>query len=98
MKTGIKRPRKKIVMLVDDDQDIRVLFERALSSMEGVKLVGSEDLKAAREIIEEHHVAVAFIDKCLPDGDGVQFCRELVGKVDFPCYVITGSGSSGDCL
>jgi DNA-binding NtrC family response regulator len=109
----IKRPRKGIVLLVDDDQGIRTLFERALSSFGGVvkaevagsrqsfgkvRLFAAEDLESAKEIIAKESVALAFIDKNLPDGDGVLFCRELIGTVDFPCYVITGTGTSADCL
>src|ERR1051325_7371183 len=103
----IKRAKKGLVLAVDDDPDVRVVFERALSSWNGtnnrqsigkVRLLAAADVAGGQVMIDHESVAVAFIDKNLPDGDGVSFCRELVGVVDFPCYVITGTGSSEDAL
>lgn len=89
----------RTILVVDDDNDIRTLFERAVRTFETeLELLTAEDLRSARRILDEHPVVLAFVDKNLPDGDGVELCRELVGRPDFAAYVITGSGSSADCM
>lgn len=89
----------RTILVVDDDKDVRVFFERVVGSFETkLRLLLAEDLASARTLLDGNEVVLAFIDKVLPDGDGVEFCRELVGRSDFAAYVITGSGSTADCL
>src|SRR5258708_9430916 len=88
------------ILVVDDDRDVRVYFQRVVKALGAdIKLCTTESLAGARSVLDESQsVVLAFIDKCLPDGDGVEFCRELVGREGFAAYVITGSGSSSDCF
>ena len=88
------------ILVVDDDKDVRVYFQRVVKALGAdIKLSTVESLAGARAVLDKSEsMVLAFIDKCLPDGDGVEFCRELVGREGFAAYVITGSGSSADCF
>jgi two-component system response regulator HydG len=87
------------VLVVDDDRDVRTFFERVVGGLGAeIELLTAEDLGQARTLIASSQVALAFVDKGLPDGDGVDFCRELLERSSLAAYVITGSGSSVDCL
>src|SRR5260370_19985877 len=88
------------ILVVDDDRDVRVYFQRVVKALGAdIKLSTVEDLAGARAVLDKSKsVVLAFIDKNLEDGDGVEFCRELVGREGFAAYVITGSGSSSDCI
>lgn len=89
------------VLVVDDDKDVRTFFERVVNGLEAdVELLSAEDLGQARNFLaSSSDIVLVFADKGLPDGDGVDFCRdELVDRTGLAAYVITGSGSSRDCL
>jgi DNA-binding NtrC family response regulator len=87
------------ILVVDDDPDVRKFFERLVGGLPPLELLQAEDLAGARRCLDDSNVSVAFIDKCLPDGDGVEFCRELLGRFEnLPVYVITGTGSTSDAL
>ena len=88
------------ILVVDDDKDVRVYFQRVVKALGAdIKLSTVENLAGARAVLDKSKsVVLAFIDKNLEDGDGVELCRELVGREGFAAYVITGSGSSSDCI
>jgi two-component system response regulator AtoC len=67
---------KLSVLIIDDEQVFRLLAEEALSS-EGfdVRTVGT--LARARAEIEESVPDVVVLDRRLPDGDGIDFLREM---------------------
>ncbi len=73
------------ILVVDDDKDVRVYFQRVVKALGAdIKLCTTESLAGARAVLDKSEsVVLAFIDKCLPDGDGVDFCRELVGRESF---------------
>jgi DNA-binding NtrC family response regulator len=99
MDTSKETSARRTVLVIDDDEGVRTFFRRAVKTFETrVELLTAENLAEARTILAEQPVVLAFVDKCLPDGDGVEFCRELVGRPDFAAYVITGTGSNADCI
>src|SRR6266480_5078883 len=99
MDTSKETSARRTVLVIDDDEGVRTFFRRAVKTFETrVELLTAENLAEARTVLAEQPVVLAFVDKCLPDGDGVEFCRELVGRESFAAYVITGSGSSADCF
>lgn len=63
------------VLIVDDDHELTALVERSLVRDGHVATLASSVGAARRALIEAHDVVV--LDIGLPDGSGVELCREL---------------------
>jgi DNA-binding NarL/FixJ family response regulator len=67
------------VLLVDDDDLVRAGFKALLSSDATIEVVGeTSDGRAALEEVRMAAPAVALIDVCMPDLDGISATREVV--------------------
>jgi DNA-binding NarL/FixJ family response regulator len=66
------------VVLVDDHALIRGGLRRALERHEGVSIVGeAASLREARAVLNKTRPDVAVVDIRLPDGSGLDLCREI---------------------
>ena len=66
------------VFLVDDHEIVRRGLAGLLAASGGITVVGEAgDVKSALEIFPTLDVDVAVLDVQLPDGNGVELCREL---------------------
>src|SRR3954469_3199194 len=75
------------VLVVDDERTFRVLAEEALSS-EGFEVRGAGSLAKARNQIAEHSPDVVILDRRLPDGDGIEWLREMRAEGNGPVVVV----------
>jgi DNA-binding response OmpR family regulator len=66
----------KQIFLVEDDQDIRELIEHLLIS-EHYHVRSFPTATAFREGISGHHPDLILMDIMLPDGNGLELCRDL---------------------
>ncbi|HVO29403.1 MAG TPA: sigma-54 dependent transcriptional regulator [bacterium] len=64
------------VLVVDDERTFRVLAEEALSS-EGFEVRGAASLSKAKTSVGEQSPDVIILDRRLPDGDGIEWLREI---------------------
>lgn len=86
------------ILVIDDDRDIRRVVGRAVEKF-GKKVMEAGDLSTARTLLDQFEFSLLFIDKCLPDGDGVEFSRELLSRnFQVPCVIITGAGNSQEAI
>ncbi|HEY4119880.1 MAG TPA: sigma-54 dependent transcriptional regulator [Byssovorax sp.] len=67
---------KPTVLVVDDERLFRVLAEEALSS-EGFEVRTAQSLSRAKAELDKAAVDVLILDRRLPDGDGIDFLREM---------------------
>lgn len=76
------------VLVIDDDPDVRSVVARALEG-DGHALVTASTLKGARDAVGEG-VDLVVLDLGLPDGRGLELCRELreVGS-SIPILILT---------
>jgi len=98
---GTKRQEmEKRILLVEDNVDFREAFasmlELALAPELDVAFAQADSLAEAHTLLENEEVLdAALIDVGLPDGDGLDLVRELVGDVDriapLPTLVITAN-------
>lgn len=80
------------VLVVDDEEDVRVLFELYLRGRgHGVTVVGSG--AAARSALEADTFDVLVLDLSLPDAIGAQFAAELRDAGLLPRHVVLASGT-----
>jgi DNA-binding response OmpR family regulator len=69
------------LLVVDDDPDIRHVL-RANLGLHGFQTVTAENAAQARHMLARQLPALVILDRMLPDGDGIELCREL--KRDHP--------------
>lgn len=84
------------VLVVDDDVEVRTMIGRCLRKF-NVEVVGTGSLRQARRKLKTKEFSFVFLDKCLPDGDGVQFLGEIRKiRPNLSCAIITGAGSGAE--
>lgn len=69
------------ILIVDDEHDVRTLFERVLSE-DGYYVSAVPNARQAREALSQVCFQVLILDLSLPDADGVELLREV--RTEFP--------------
>ena len=86
------------VLVVDDEPDLRTLYELTLLR-EGHAVVAAPDLAQAREWLAQQRFDVLISDMRLPDGMGLDLLRELAeAQRPEKCIVITAYGSAENAV
>jgi len=83
------------VLVVDDDIEVRTVIGRCLRKFK-VEIVQAGSLAQARRLLSKkrQQFSMLILDKCLPDGDGVEFWEEIRrSRPDLCCVIITGQGN-----
>jgi len=65
------------IILVEDDESVARLLMRQLARNGYPDVRQASTIAAARALIREHSWDLAILDRGLPDGDGIELCREL---------------------
>ena len=91
-------PSLRKILVVDDDPRLRDLLRRYLTE-QGFNVFVAEDAKDMAKIWQREHVDLLVLDLMLPDGDGLDFCREL--RADsrtrrLPVLMLSARGESMD--
>ena len=85
-----------IVLIIDDEEKLRALLARIIR-LEGFTVLEAESLKAGGRLLEKEDIDVVLCDVKLPDGNGVDFVRDL--KSRRPCIeviLLTAYGNIAD--
>jgi DNA-binding NtrC family response regulator len=82
------------VLVIDDEVDVRSVIGRCLRRL-NLKVVESDTLGHARNRFDSgENFSMVFLDRCLPDGDGVTFSTEILSeRPTLPVVIVTGKGS-----
>ncbi len=84
---------EKQLLIVDDEQSIRMLLEKAFGK-EGYDVVSAASAEEALEILEENPIQVMFLDLKLPGMNGIELCRRIRSENPIACiYAMTGFSS-----
>jgi PAS domain S-box-containing protein len=83
-----------VVLILDDDADSRTLMRRYLDS-ERVKVVEASSVEEARSAVSAHKPQIVLLDRSLPDGNGLDFAREITHGDNPPEHVIAVTGYVG---
>jgi two-component system response regulator PilR (NtrC family) len=85
--------RRKRVLVVDDEPDIRELLDLTLVRM-GIEADCVATVTEARTLLKSRRYRLCLTDMRLPDGDGLDLVRHIGETcVDLPVAVITAHGS-----
>lgn len=81
------------ILVVDDEESIRRLLEKELSSMRR-SVRTADSARQAFECLEQHQFEVILLDIRLPDGDGIELLERFKQTVpDVEVVLITGFGN-----
>ncbi len=75
----------KKILIIDDEEKLRNLLARIIS-YEGFDVYQAGDCKTASRRLAENDIDVVLCDVRLPDGNGIDFSKEL--KVKYPIIEI----------
>ena len=84
---------EKRILVVDDDEDIRDVFEQALNRA-GYSVRSVESAEQALEVLKHENIHVMFLDLNLPKMNGIELCKRI--RKDKPMaivHAITGYAS-----
>ncbi|MFC5559724.1 response regulator YycF [Ureibacillus thermophilus] len=85
----------KTILVVDDEKPIADILQFNLVK-EGYKVICAYDGEEALKMVEEQQPDLMLLDIMLPKKDGMEVCREVRKKYDFPIIMLTAKGSEID--
>jgi CheY-like chemotaxis protein len=89
------------VLIVDDEQHIRLLIEQTLEELEddGVDLLTAGDGEEALLVVEHQRPELVFLDVMLPKRNGFDVCRTIKGELGLAetrVVLLTAKGQAYD--
>jgi two-component system, OmpR family, response regulator VicR len=85
----------KTILVVDDEKPIADILQFNLIK-EGYRVICAYDGEEALQKVEEEQPDLMLLDIMLPKRDGMEVCREIRKKYDFPIIMLTAKGSEID--
>ncbi len=73
---------RPLIMLADDDIEIRRILTRSLASLDG-EVIEAKDGEEALELIIEHHPDLVILDVMMPTLSGWELCKYIRGKDEY---------------
>lgn len=90
--------KKHTILLVEDEAAISRLIDQILTK-EGYLVKKAATLKAAQTMLTKPSPNLIIMDRRLPDGDGLDFCRVVKNErktASIPVMFLTSKGSTAD--
>ena len=85
----------KTILVVDDEKPIADILQFNLVK-EGYRVICAYDGEEALQKVEEEQPDLMLLDIMLPRRDGMEVCREIRKKYNFPIIMLTAKGSEID--
>lgn len=85
------------ILLVEDNPHIMKINAEALA-MYGYEILQAATAQECRRALHWHPVDLVVLDIMLPDGDGVELCRELKQQYHVPILFLSALGESRDVV
>ena len=87
----------KAILLAEDDKKVQSFNKRLLAG-EGFAVQTAMTLADARGILEQQAIDAMILDIGMPDGNGLDFLRELRQTSRIPVLMLTGYGETSDVI
>jgi len=85
------------ILLVEDNPNIMKLNAEELID-HGYHVLCADNLFRAEELLTFHNVDLMLLDVMLPDGNGIEFCRDLKTRKDIPVIFLSALGENEDVI
>ena len=82
-------PTVQRILVVDDDPEIRKLLARYIES-QGFRVLLAANCRELNDKLASHHIDLIVLDVMLPDGSGLDVCRDLrARRASVPIILLT---------
>lgn len=88
---------KNLILLIEDDPDIASV-NRIMLELEGYSVIEARTLKKGKELVENASPDLVVMDIMLPDGNSLDYCRELRGKSGVRILFLSALGTKEDIV
>ncbi|MDP6398561.1 MAG: response regulator transcription factor [Arenicellales bacterium] len=88
-------PRRKLILIVDDEREIRNLVQRYLDR-EGFAVIGAGDGAEMQDVLSKRLPDLVIMDIRLPGDDGVSLTRQLRSTSRIPIIMLTSKKEVAD--
>jgi len=83
--------REQLILLVDDEHDLRMLVAERLG-IEGYRVLEADRVKVAVKLMSQSHFDLLLLDVMLPDGTGLDVLRFMKEQgITIPVIMLTGA-------
>ena len=91
----MEQPR---ILIVDDEQDLCMLIQRALEKEGFHEIQTAHTLKDGLDVFETFRPHLAILDVMLPDGEGYQLCQQMRTQSNIPILFLSAKSEEVDKL
>ncbi|ACQ70096.1 response regulator transcription factor [Exiguobacterium profundum] len=91
----MEQPR---ILIVDDEQDLCTLIQRALEKEGFHEIRTAHTLKDGFDVFETFRPHLAILDVMLPDGEGYQLCQQMRAQSNIPILFLSAKSEEVDKL
>ena len=88
---------RSVVLVVEDEIGYRDALDVGLT-VEGFVVVSTDTIARARELVTSTHPDLILLDVMLPDGSGLDFCREINQSSRTPVIMVSARTSEVDIV
>ena len=97
MSATIDLPGRSVILIVEDEESYQDALNVGLS-VEGFVVVGATNIAEARVLLASAKPDLVLLDVMLPDGSGIDYCRELHDTTHIPVIMVTARTSEVDVV
>src|ERR1700744_443761 len=95
MSAPLSSAEKTHLLVVDDDERIRSLLQRYLTT-NGYRVSGAKDAAEARALMKSMAFDLLIVDVMMPDESGLDFTKSIRAHDSTPVLILAGRGDGGD--
>jgi two-component system response regulator RegX3 len=88
---------RNVILIVEDEESYQDALNVGLS-VEGFVVVGATNIAEARALLVSSKPDLVLLDVMLPDGSGIDYCRELHDTTHIPVIMVTARTSEVDVV
>lgn len=97
MTTAVEQQGRPVILIVEDEESYQDALNIGLS-VEGFVVIGATNIAEARELLGSAKPDLVLLDVMLPDGSGLDYCRELHDTTRIPIIMVTARTSEVDVI
>ena len=97
MSALVDQQGRNVILIVEDEESYQDALNVGLS-VEGFVVVGATNIAEARALLVSSKPDLVLLDVMLPDGSGIDYCRELHDTTHIPVIMVTARTSEVDVV
>jgi two-component system response regulator RegX3 len=94
---AVDLPGRNVILIVEDEESYQDALNVGLS-VEGFVVVGATNIAEARTLLATSKPDLVLLDVMLPDGSGIDYCRELHDTTHIPVIMVSARTSEVDIV